>query len=105
MVYEDRKFITQTGHRLDRTGVVKMDLVSPDDALLFGLLVQPGRPLVRDQLEVEAVLCCQLRDRLLLGICTEIVSEYAPNFQNMHRNRLDSPVTCHVQVQNKATCT
>ena len=32
-----------------------MDLVSPDDALLFGLLVEPGRPLVRDQLEVGIV--------------------------------------------------
>ena len=32
-----------------------MDLVSPDDALLLGLLVEPGGPLVRDQLEVAIV--------------------------------------------------
>ena len=93
-----------------------MDLVSPDDALLFGLLVKPGRPLVRDQLEVEAVLCCQLRDRFLLEsfilficFCTgRITARLRENlfdlndnfFQILHRNRLGRPVTCHVLVQN-----
>jgi hypothetical protein len=45
--------------------VQEEDLVRPDDALLLGLLVQPGRPLVRHQLVLEAILAGHMRDEIL----------------------------------------
>lgn len=45
--------------------VQKEDLVRPDDALLLRLLVQPGRPLVRHQLVLKAVLAGHVRDEIL----------------------------------------
>lgn len=45
--------------------VQEEDLVSPDDALLLRLLVEPARPLVLDQLVLEAVRLGHVRDGLL----------------------------------------
>ncbi len=45
--------------------VEEQDLVRPDDALLLLLCTEPRWPLVRDELILAAVLCCEVRDKLL----------------------------------------
>ena len=41
------------------------DLVRPDDPLFLGLRAKPGRPLVRNELVLEAVLGSEVRDEFL----------------------------------------
>lgn len=52
-------------HRKRKQHVQEEDLVAPDDPLLLCLLVQPARPLVLDQLVLEAVLLRHVGDEFL----------------------------------------
>ena len=45
--------------------VQEENLVAPNDALLLALRPEPGRPFVRDEFVLEAVLLCKVRNEFL----------------------------------------
>ena len=69
-VAEDDLLQTQREH-----DVQKQDFVGPDDPLLVGLLVEPRRPLERDELVLEAVLGGHDGDELAMLVADRVADE------------------------------